>query len=86
MESSSPKKFKIGDHVRFIKKSDGKSVNGRVKAVHNIQKYVYVVFNCGGNWDHFMSYTSELTNIDDLELGWKRKLNFKVPKNPLNAV
>ena len=34
---------------------------------------VRVVYNCNGNWDHYQDYTSALTNIIDLELGWQNK-------------
>jgi len=32
---------------------------------------VRVVFNCAGEWDNFMNYTSQLTPIERLEMGWK---------------
>ena len=31
---------------------------------------VRVVYNCAGNWKEYMNYTSALTNITDLRLGW----------------
>jgi hypothetical protein len=32
---------------------------------------IRVVYHCGGEWDNFMNYTSQLTNINQLKLGWK---------------
>ena len=31
---------------------------------------VRVVYHCAGNWDNYMDYTSVLTNVRDLHLGW----------------
>jgi hypothetical protein len=31
---------------------------------------VRVVFHCAGEWDNFMDYTSQLTPISNLEIGW----------------
>lgn len=31
---------------------------------------VRVVYNCAGDWDNYENYTSALTNVLDLELGW----------------
>lgn len=31
---------------------------------------VRVVYHCAGNWDNYMDYTSALTNVRDLHLGW----------------
>jgi hypothetical protein len=34
---------------------------------------VRVVYNCAGDWKNFKNYTSALTNIRDLNLGWKHE-------------
>ena len=34
---------------------------------------VWVVYNCAGNWDRFMDYTSALTNLRDLKPGWRNE-------------
>jgi hypothetical protein len=31
---------------------------------------IRVVFNCAGEWDNFKNYTSQLTPIDKLAMGW----------------
>jgi hypothetical protein len=33
-------------------------------------KHIRVVYNCAGEWDNFMNYTSQLTPIDKLKMGW----------------
>ena len=47
--------------------------NGIVKEIptHTTDS-VRVVYNCNNNWDHYQDYTSALTNVRDLELGWKQ--------------
>lgn len=46
--------------------------NGIIKEIRESnQTGVWVVYNCGGNWDRYTEYTSALTNLDDLTLGWK---------------
>ena len=67
-------KIKVGDKVHYIPFegcSDSIIENGRVKEIpdHSINA-IRVVYNCGGNWDKFMDYTSQLTPIDKLFLGW----------------
>jgi len=48
--------------------------NGMVKEIPNhTNTSVRVVYNCAGNWDKFKDYTSALTNIIDLSLGWKHQ-------------
>lgn len=34
---------------------------------------VRVVYNCGDDWNNFKNYTSALTNLRDLKLGWKHE-------------
>lgn len=34
---------------------------------------IRVVYNCNGEWGKFKDYTSALTNIRDLKLGWKHE-------------
>lgn len=67
-------KLKIGDKV-FYKPDHypyDKWENGMVKEIpdHTTQ-CVRVVYNCGGEWDKFRNYTSALTNLRDLSLGWR---------------
>lgn len=35
---------------------------------------VRVVYNCAGNWNDYRNYTSALTNVRDLHLGWKTQI------------
>lgn len=46
--------------------------NGIVKEIPDFTtQHVRVVYNCAGNWDKFMDYTSALTGLDLLHHGWK---------------
>ena len=38
---------------------------GRIKSWS--QKFIYVVFHCGGNWDHYADYTAAPTLPEHLE-------------------
>lgn len=61
--------FKVGQYVRF---DNGHNVeNGRVKTLHPTRKdAVWVVYKCGDQWDFFMNYTGQLTEIKYLKAGW----------------
>ena len=65
--------LKIGDKVHYQppQYGDGRWVNGLVKEIpsHTFHS-VRVVYNCGGDWDNYKNYTSALTNLSDLKLGW----------------
>ena len=69
-------KLKIGDKV-YYKPSNfnyDEYENGMVKEIlSTTNKAIRVVYNCAGNWDNFENYTSALTDIEDLFLGWKHK-------------
>ncbi len=43
-----------------------------LKNSHN-NSSIRVVYNCAGNWDKFKDYTSALTHIRDLTIGWKHE-------------
>ncbi len=66
-------KLRIGDKVHYQPPYYGedKWENGMVKEVPDFPNHVRVVYNCAGDWDNFKNYTSALTNIIDLKLGWK---------------
>jgi hypothetical protein len=55
-----------------IKTLSEKWENGIVKEVpqHTLES-VRVVYNCNGDWKNYANYTSALTHIRDLILGWK---------------
>jgi hypothetical protein len=67
-------KMKVGDKVHYQPPHYGeeKWENGMIKEIpSHTNSSVRVVYNCAGDWDNFMNYTSALTNIKDLESGWK---------------
>ena len=46
--------------------------NGIVKEIPSNQNdAVRVVYNCNEEWDHYQKYTSALTELEDLNYGWK---------------
>ena len=46
--------------------------NGLVKEIPDWSTdSVRVVYNCCGDWNNYKDYTSALTNVNDLHLGWK---------------
>lgn len=51
-------------------KNEGRWENGIVKSVAQ-NGGVFIVYNCGGNWDEYMNYTAVNTNPGDLKPGWK---------------
>ncbi len=60
----------IGQYVHYAP-SHGSRENGRVKSV--TEHGVFVVYKCGGNWDHYQDYTGANTPIEDLRPGWTEK-------------
>lgn len=46
--------------------------NGIVKSIAP-NGGVFVVYNCGGEWDKFMNYTAANTSLTDLVIGWKNE-------------
>jgi hypothetical protein len=67
-------KIKIGDKVHYQPEhyGDDKWENGMVKEIpDHANDSIRIVYNCGGNWNNFKEYTSALTNIRDLKLGWR---------------
>ena len=66
-------KLKIGDKVYYQPSHfrENEYENGMVKEIPDFTNTsIRVVYNCVGNWDDFRNYTSTLTNIEDLKLGW----------------
>lgn len=67
--------LKIGDKVHYQPdhyKNEDKWENGIVKEIpDHTNTAVRVVYNCAGQWDRFKDFTSALTNIRDLKLGWR---------------
>ena len=64
--------MKPGDKVHYIpyKGCDEKLYeNGIIKEIVSPKK-ARIVYHCGNDWDHYMNYTSSLSNIDRLREGW----------------
>lgn len=69
-------KLKIGDKVHYVRDNapEGEYENGVVKEIPDHSKdSVRVVYNCGGEWNNFMNYTSALTRAENLRTGWKHE-------------
>lgn len=77
-------KLRVGDKVHYQPKHYGidEWENGIIKEVPYfatnkdyfvVYNCIRVVYNCAGNWSNYMNYTSALTNIDDLYLGWRHQ-------------
>ena len=77
-------KIKAGDKVHYIPdhkwsikdgkfyEQDDKFENGIIKEIpENYSGCVRVVFHCAGEWENYMNYTSQLTPLKNLRLGWK---------------
>lgn len=66
--------LKVGDKVCYQPNyyKEGEFKNGLVKEIpDHTNKAIRVVYNCAGNWDNFKEYTSVLTQVSNLKLGWK---------------
>lgn len=69
-------KLNIGERVHYQPShyAEDEFENGIVKEIPTFTNdAVRVVYNCGGNWDKYKDYTSALTNVRDLKLGWRHK-------------
>lgn len=67
----------FGDKVCYqpsYLKEKGKWENGMVKEIpsHTLTAE-RVVYNCAGEWHRFKEFTSALTDLSDLFLGWKHE-------------
>jgi hypothetical protein len=45
-----------------------KEQQGIVKTID--ERGIFVVFNCGGNWEHYQDYTAQKCNRSQLRLNW----------------
>jgi len=69
-------KIRVGDKVHYQPEhyGDDEWENGMVKEVPDFSvDQLRVVYNCNGEWDRYEDYTSALTNIRDLKLGWRHE-------------
>lgn len=65
---------KVGDKVCYQPSHypENEWENGIVKEIpEHTTTAIRVVYKCEGDWDKFKNYTSALTDIRDLSLGWK---------------
>ena len=64
--------MKVGDKVTYVPTAypKAKMEIGRIKEIHS-KDYVFVVYNCDGNWLKYRHYTAQLTRTDCLVLGWR---------------
>jgi hypothetical protein len=69
-------KLKIGDKVHYIPFEgcdESQYENGMVKEIpDHTNTSIRVVYSCAGEWDNFMNYTSALTPLRSLRMGWTR--------------
>ena len=59
--------FKVGQKVTYV--TPYEKERGIVKSQAG-EGHVFVVYNCGGNWNDYQNYTAARTRIVDLEMGW----------------
>ena len=59
-------KFKAGDWVKFTSADGIKVQIGRVKEVND--RFVLVVYRCGGDWENYTDHYSQATAPEMLEL------------------
>lgn len=59
--------LKVGMRVHYAP-DYGRKENGIVKSIRD--NNVFVVYKCGGEWDHYQDYTAANTPIEDLYPGW----------------
>ncbi len=66
--------LKVGDKVHYQPEhyDDSRWENGIIKEVPEFSlDSVRVVYNCAGDWKNYNNYTSALTNLRDIKLGWR---------------
>jgi hypothetical protein len=69
-------RLKVGDKVHYKPEhyGDDEWENGIIKEIRaNNNDAVFVVYNCNNDWANYKNYTSALTNLRDLKLGWRHK-------------
>ena len=64
------------DHYKEFDKYENGIIKEIPKFADDPESYigyncVRVVYNCNMDWEHYTNYTSALTRIDDLKLGWR---------------
>ena len=65
------KGLKVGDKVCYVP-AHGNPENGLIKEIpEHTNDAVGVVYNCNGEWHNYKDYTAAMTNLIDLEIGWR---------------
>ena len=73
-------KLRVGDKVHYQPEhyKNDEWENGVIKEIRSDRADgVWVVYNCAGNWARYADYTSALTNLRDLKLGWRHGRRFE---------
>jgi len=68
--------LRIGEKVHYQPAHYGPREweNGIIKEIRDGRMDgVWVVYNCGGDWENYEKYTSALTNLRDLKIGWRHE-------------
>lgn len=65
--------LKIGQWVEY--KTEYKTEKGRIKSWND--KWVFVVYKCGENWDSFMDYTGCATDIKNIHMISDPRLEYR---------
>jgi hypothetical protein len=60
----------VGQYVTYAPRF-GNREHGRVKELHPERDAAWVVYKCGGNWEHYQHYTGALTDCEYLLNGWQ---------------
>ena len=66
--------LRVGQKVRYQPEHYGEDEweNGIIKEIRDGRNDgVWVVYHCADKWGRFMDYTSALTNLRDIKLGWR---------------
>ena len=66
-------KLRVGNKVRYQPQHYGDDAweNGIIKEIREDRTDgVWVVYQCGGNWEYYDCYTGALTMLGDLRMGW----------------
>lgn len=60
-------KFEVGDKVHY-EAPHGATENGIIKSVGDHS--AFVVYKCGGDWEHYADYTGSRTYLEHIKRGW----------------
>lgn len=61
--------FNPGDKVTYTCPFGNEE--GIIKSISNEDKKAFVVYKCGNDWDNYMNYTGNITEVLNLRMGWK---------------